>query len=189
MGKTINNARYIENCLFTQERSVKIQGHKIVINVKSLKIHQIEGPLKIVVQRVSQAQVIVDDKIVGEIKTGLLLLVCCETHDDQSIIEKAAAKCLKLRIFEDESAKMNRALTEKPGASILAVSQFTLAWDGRKGHRPSFDGAMAPAQARVLFRIFCDKLREQVHVETGQFGASMQVSLINEGPVTFMLEF
>lgn len=181
--------RYIENFLFPQGRSVKIQGSIICKIDKLSKIRSFEVSMKIVVQRVSQAQVIVDEKVVGEIKSGLLLLVCCETHDDQSIIEKAAEKCLKLRIFEDEAGKMNLAITEKPEFSILAVSQFTLAWDGRKGHRPSFDRAMAPAQARVLFRFFCDKLREQVHVETGQFGASMQVGLINEGPVTFNLEF
>lgn len=145
--------------------------------------------MKIVVQRVSSAQVSVQGQIVGSIKTGLLLLVCCEQGDDQSTIEKAAQKCLKLRIFEDEEGKMNLDITQVPEAAILAVSQFTLAWNGQKGHRPSFDQAMAPAQARVSFRLFCDKLRESVQVETGQFGASMEVALVNQGPVTFHLEF
>lgn len=145
--------------------------------------------LKIVVQRVSQAQVKVEQKSVGEIGAGLMLLVCCEQGDDQETIEKAAQKCLKLRIFEDDQQKMNLDITQIPGAAILAVSQFTLAWNVQKGHRPSFDQAMAPAQARVLFRLFCERLRQNIHVETGQFGATMEVSLVNQGPVTFHLEF
>ena len=145
--------------------------------------------MKIVVQRVSKAQVHVHQELVVSIESGLLLLVCCEQGDDQGTIEKGAEKCIKLRIFEDDQQKMNLSVTQVTGASILAVSQFTLAWNGEKGHRPSFDQAMAPAQARVLFRLFCDKLREHVHVETGQFGASMEVSLTNLGPVTFHLEF
>lgn len=145
--------------------------------------------MKIVIQRVSQAQVKVAGQQVGSISKGLMLLVCLEQGDDQNTLIKAAEKCLKLRIFEDENDKMNLDVTQVSGASILAVSQFTLAWNGQKGHRPSFDKAMAPAQARIFFKIFCDKLREAIPVETGHFGASMEVLLVNDGPVTFHLEF
>lgn len=144
--------------------------------------------MKIVVQRCANASVTVDDEVVGEIAHGLLLLVCLVEGDDEEKIQKAVHRIKHMRIFGDADGKMNLDISQVSG-EILAVSQFTLAWDGQKGHRPSFDAAMPPARAQVLFRIFVDSLRESVPVQTGRFGAHMQVKLENDGPVTFFLEF
>lgn len=145
--------------------------------------------MKVVIQRSKKSNVIVEEKIVGEIDKGMVLLVCMEKGDGQSNIEKAAKKILGLRIFSDEQGKMNLSLKQMEG-KILAISQFTLSWDGVKGNRPSFDKSMPPNEANELFESFCDLLgKEDVVVEKGVFGASMEVNILNDGPVTFSLDF
>lgn len=145
--------------------------------------------MKIVVQRVQEAQVSVDQEMIGEIKNGLLLLVCFEMGDDDSTITKAIDKIIKLRIFDDEAGKMNLDIQATKG-EILSVSQFTLSWDGTGGHRPSFEKSMLPQEARLKYALFNRELRSKgVTVKEGKFGAFMKVSLINDGPVTFVLQF
>lgn len=145
--------------------------------------------MKILVQRTGMAKVIVDGKSVGEINKGLLLYVCLEKEDTKEIILEAAEKVAKLRIFEDEAGKMNHNISQS-GGKILSVSQFTLSWDGRKGHRPSFDQSMPPQEARLMYALFNQRLKEfEIDVETGRFGADMQVTSLNDGPVTFHLSF
>jgi len=145
--------------------------------------------LRIVVQRVSGADVRVKEKIVGKIGPGLVLLVCFEKADRPEIIEKASQKILKIRCFEDPMGKMNRGILDLEKGQILAISQFTLSWRGEKGNRPGFDQSMPPAPAEDLFESFCLKLSEKVHVEKGVFGEFMEVSIQNHGPVTFCLDF
>ncbi|MCP4911650.1 MAG: D-tyrosyl-tRNA(Tyr) deacylase [Oligoflexia bacterium] len=145
--------------------------------------------MKIVIQRSKKSNVIVDNKVVGEIERGMVLLVCMEKGDDLSSVEKAAKKILGLRIFSDEQGKMNLSLKQVEG-DVLAISQFTLSWDGVKGNRPSFDRSMPPNEANELFESFCDLLiKQEVKVEKGVFGASMEVNIQNDGPVTFSLDF
>lgn len=144
--------------------------------------------MRIVLQRVSQASVTVDGKILGEIQQGLLLLVGIGPGDGGVNLAKAADKICTLRIFGDEAGKMNRSLLDVNG-EILAVSQFTLYGDTSKGRRPSFVGAAPPEIAEPLFDLFVAALRERgVNVETGRFGAKMSVALMNDGPVTLVLE-
>jgi D-tyrosyl-tRNA(Tyr) deacylase len=144
--------------------------------------------MKIVLQRVSEARVEVDGTVIGSISKGLLLLVGIGKGDTEAVLELMAEKVVNLRIFGDESGKMNLSLIDVNGA-ILAVSQFTLFGDSRKGRRPSFEKACPPEEANLLFNFFVQRLREKVkHVATGQFGARMQVYLINDGPVTLILE-
>lgn len=144
--------------------------------------------MKLVIQRVSRASVRVDDEIVGAIGAGLLVLVGLEVDDGEEQIEKAARRIATLRVFEDDAGRMNRGLDEIGGA-VLAVSQFTLAGSIRKGRRPSFDGAMPGRQAEPLFGRFVALLRGHgVEVETGVFGAMMEVELVNDGPVTLIWE-
>jgi D-tyrosyl-tRNA(Tyr) deacylase len=145
--------------------------------------------VKIVVQRVQEASVKVEDSIVASIQTGLLILVCFEQGDDESCISKSVEKISKLRIFDDGEGKMNLDVQAVSG-EILSVSQFTLSWDGSGGHRPSFEKSMAPQDARLKYAIFNRELRAKgLIVKEGQFGAFMKVSLINDGPVTFLLEY
>lgn len=144
--------------------------------------------MKLVLQRVSRASVDVDGEITGSIGAGLLVLCCIEKGDDTGVLEAMARKVVQCRIFEDENGRMNKSLAETGGA-LLLVSQFTLAADLRKGTRPSFDGAEKPDAARekiAEFRKHFEKLG--IHVEEGRFGAMMQVSLINDGPVTFVMQ-
>ncbi|MBC7361846.1 MAG: D-tyrosyl-tRNA(Tyr) deacylase [Candidatus Aminicenantes bacterium] len=144
--------------------------------------------MKIVLQKVKEAKVMVEGQVVGSIDRGLCLLVGVEKGDREVDADYLAKKVVELRIFPDENAKMNLSLKEA-GGSILAVSQFTLAGSVKKGRRPSFDNAETPAKAAELFDYFVKKLREQgVRVETGVFRAMMDVYLINEGPVTFILD-
>lgn len=144
--------------------------------------------MKIVVQRVSSARVEVDQATIGSIEKGLLLLVGIGKGDTEATLDFVADKVVNLRIFADEQGKMNLSLLDVEGA-ILAVSQFTLYGDVRKGRRPSFEKACPPEEAVKLFDFFVHRLREKVkHVETGQFGARMQVVLTNDGPVTLILE-
>lgn len=144
--------------------------------------------MKTVVQRVREARVDVDGETVGAIGAGLLLLVGIGPADRPETFAWMAKKIAGLRIFADEQGRMNLSLREV-GGSCLAVSQFTLFGDCRKGHRPGFTGAAAPEEAKRGFEAFVRELRDQnVPVETGIFQAEMQVSLVNDGPVTLILE-
>lgn len=144
--------------------------------------------MRVVLQRSKVAKVVVNEEIIGQIESGLVLLVGV-THDDTA--EDAAylaEKIVHLRIFEDENGKMNQSLLDV-GGSILSVSQFTLYGDCRKGRRPNFMNASRPEEANILYEQFNDELRKRgVHTETGQFGAMMDVTLTNDGPVTLILE-
>jgi D-tyrosyl-tRNA(Tyr) deacylase len=138
-------------------------------------------------QRVSQASVVVDGDTVGAIRHGLMVLVCAEKGDTEREADALLAKLLGYRVFSDEAGKMNRSVRDVEGG-LLLVPQFTLAADTRSGTRPSFSPAAAPADGRRLFEHFVRQARERHgNVETGQFGADMQVSLTNDGPVTFWL--
>ncbi|WP_424768789.1 D-aminoacyl-tRNA deacylase [Paenibacillus sp. sgz302251] len=144
--------------------------------------------MKVVVQRSKQAKVVIDGDTVGAIDFGLVLLVGI-THDDtEADIRWMADKIASLRIFEDEAGKMNLSVTDI-GGQLLSVSQFTLYGDCRKGRRPNFMAAARPEQAELLYDQFNEALRSHsLVVETGRFGAMMDVDLINSGPVTLILE-
>ena len=144
--------------------------------------------MRAVVQRVSRAQVSVGEEMVGKIGPGLLVLLGVGKNDAMADAEYLAAKVAGLRIFEDEDGKMNLALVETHGA-VLAVSQFTLYGDVRKGKRPSFDEAAPPGLARELYEHFVARIRAAgITCETGRFQAMMQVELVNDGPVTVLLD-
>jgi D-tyrosyl-tRNA(Tyr) deacylase len=144
--------------------------------------------MKVVLQRVKEARVDIDGKTVGRIGRGVCLLVGVEKGDGEADAEFLAKKTVELRIFPDADGKMNLSLVEA-GGEVLAVSQFTLAASVRKGRRPSFDGAEAPARAAELFEYFVGALEALgVTVETGVFQALMEVHIVNDGPVTFVLE-
>lgn len=144
--------------------------------------------MRAVVQRVTSARVRVDDRVVGEIGAGLVLLAGVEKGDGQEDVKYVAGKVRDLRIFEDSSGKMNLSLPEVQGA-VLAVSQFTLCGDSRRGRRPSFDDAESPAAARLLYDALIKELRAlKLPVETGEFQAHMHVELVNDGPVTLLLD-
>ena len=144
--------------------------------------------MRIVVQRVSSASVSVDGVVVGKIGPGLLLLVGVGPGDDRQDLGAVAKKLVEMRIFDDEDGKMNRSVLDAGGA-VLAVSQFTLFADTRRGRRPSFTGAAPPDVAKPVFDGFVDALqRTSIRVETGVFGARMDVSLVNDGPVTLILD-
>lgn len=143
--------------------------------------------MKIVVQRCKKASVVVDEEIVGKINEGLMLLVGFTDGDSMDEISYMVDKVLNLRIFDDENGVMNRSLLDV-GGSVLSVSQFTLYGDARKGRRPSYSKALGGDEAIKLYKKFNDELRKSTVVEEGIFGAEMQVSLINDGPVTIILE-
>ena len=143
--------------------------------------------MKVVVQRVSKASVSVDNQVVGSIKEGLMLLVGFTQDDTLKNIDYMVNKVLNLRIFPDEHGVMNKSVKDT-GGSILSVSQFTLYGDASKGNRPSYVKALKGEEAIKLYEIFNEKLKENVLVETGVFGADMQVSLVNMGPTTIILE-
>lgn len=144
--------------------------------------------MRVLLQRVSQAQVTVDQQTVGAIQQGLLLFVAIEPHDTPTLIERMRDKVLAYRVFQDSNGKMNLSVKDI-GGGVLAVSQFTLGADTRKGLRPGFSKAAEPALARTLFDAFVKALQAAHHpIATGTFGADMQVSLINDGPVTLLLE-
>jgi D-aminoacyl-tRNA deacylase len=144
--------------------------------------------MRAVVQRVSLARVTVEDKVVGEIGTGLLVLLGVAKTDVEADAVYLAEKIRGLRVFEDDQGKMNRSVQDA-GGSVLAVSQFTLYGDVRRGKRPSFDDAAQPEKARQLYELFVEKIRAAgLRCETGQFQAMMKVELANEGPVTILLD-
>ena len=143
--------------------------------------------MKVVIQRVKKAQVVVDENLVGEIKQGLLLLVGVGPDDEQEDLDYAVRKITNMRIFSDDMGKMNLSVQDIKG-SILSVSQFTLFADTRKGNRPAFTGAAKPDKAKQLYHAFNEALAQFIPVETGVFGADMQVSLVNDGPVTIVLD-
>ena len=144
--------------------------------------------MKAVIQRVKEARVRVEGKVVGEIGPGVLVLLGVETGDSMGQADWMAEKIVNLRIFSDEDGKMNLALPQTGGA-VLAVSQFTLAGNCSKGRRPSFDTAAPPDDANRLYNYFMGKVWEfGVPVQSGIFQADMEVSLVNDGPVTFILE-
>ena len=139
-------------------------------------------------QRVKNASVTVNEQVIGAVKQGLLVLVCAEKGDSAEQCEKLAKKVLAYRIFEDENGKMNKSVSDI-GGEILIVSQFTLAADTAKGLRPSFTPAADPETGKRLYEHFIEKIKESgLKIETGQFGANMQVALINDGPVTIWLK-
>ena len=144
--------------------------------------------MRALLQRVTEAAVSVHGKTIGQTGPGLLILVCAMDGDREANADKLAAKISKLRIFKDDDGKMNQSLLDT-GGSALVVSQFTLAADTTRGNRPGFSMAAAPDQGEALYLYFTEVLRaEGLTVETGQFGADMSVSLINDGPVTIWLE-
>ena len=143
--------------------------------------------MKIVVQRSLKSSVKVDNKVVGSIEHGLVLLVGFTYKDNLDIIDYMVDKVLNLRIFDDDNGIMNKSLLDV-GGDILSISQFTLYADSRKGRRPSYVNALNGAEAIKLYDIFNEKLRSHVKVETGIFGAEMEVSITNDGPITIILE-
>ena len=145
--------------------------------------------MKIVIQRVDHARVSVENEVTGEINKGLLLFVCFEQGDVRDILPRAAERIAKLRCFNDAEGKMNLDIAAVKG-DILSVSQFTLSWDGTGGHRPSFEKSMLPQEARLKYALFNRELRNRgFTVKEGKFGSFMKVSLVNDGPVTFNLQF
>jgi D-aminoacyl-tRNA deacylase len=144
--------------------------------------------VRAVVQRVSEARVTVDGEQVAEIARGLVVLLGVARGDTEAEAERLAGKVARLRIFEDEAGKFDRSLLDV-GGEALVVSQFTLIADTRKGNRPSFTDAAEPEQAEALYDQFCEALRALgVEVDTGVFGARMEVALVNDGPVTITLD-
>ena len=143
--------------------------------------------MRAVVQRVLSASVAIGGTVKGEIGKGYLVLLGIEENDTEKDLDYIAEKLLGLRVFEDEAGKMNRSVLDA-GGSILLVSQFTLYGDARKGRRPSFIRAARPEKAIPLYEAMIARLRAALSVETGEFGADMQVSLINDGPVTILLD-
>ena len=146
--------------------------------------------MKALIQRVTQAGVVVEGNTIGQIKQGLLVLLGVDKHDDQTSADKLLHKLLHYRVFADAEGKMNLNVQQINGG-LLIVSQFTLSADTRKGLRPSFSSAATPEHANAMYEYLLAQARELYEAERiaqGQFGADMQVSLINDGPVTFMLE-
>ncbi len=144
--------------------------------------------MKALIQRVKRASVCVDQNSIADIGQGYLILLGVAASDTKEDLACLVRKTTKLRIFADDDGKMNRAITDV-GGDILVVSQFTLCANARQGNRPAFTSAMPPKEAEAMYEAFCELLRaENIHVETGKFGATMEVSLINDGPVTIMLE-
>jgi D-tyrosyl-tRNA(Tyr) deacylase len=140
--------------------------------------------MKVVLQRVSEARVLVDGQTVGEITQGLMVLLCAEKGDTEAVGQKMLDKILKLRVFYDEAGKMNRSLVDVKGG-LLVVSQFTLAADTSSGTRPSFTSAASADEGRRLYDAFVAQAKAQYpNVQTGIFGADMKVHLVNDGPVT-----
>ena len=144
--------------------------------------------MKALIQRVSQAKVNVNDQTIGEIDRGILVFLGIEKSDTSQVAERMLNKLINYRIFSDTDGKMNLSLKDTQGG-LLIVSQFTLVAQTNKGSRPGFSAGATPAQGKLIYDDFVQKARQaQAKVETGEFGADMQVSLVNDGPVTFMFD-
>lgn len=144
--------------------------------------------MRCLIQRASEAQVSVERQVIGQIGAGLVVLVCAMPEDTEAEARALAAKVAKLRIFRDDQGRMNRSVTDTGGAALV-VSQFTLAADTSRGNRPGFSAAAKPEQGEALYLEFSRALTDLgVPVETGRFGADMQVSLVNDGPVTIWID-
>jgi len=144
--------------------------------------------MKALIQRVKHASVEVDGELVGKIDQGVLLFLGVEKHDDQVLVERMCNKVLTYRIFDNDQGRMDRSLIDVNGG-LLVVSQFTLAADTKKGKKPSFSSAAPPVLGEDVYEAFVARARDSLGtVETGRFGADMKVGLLNDGPVTFMLE-
>jgi D-tyrosyl-tRNA(Tyr) deacylase len=144
--------------------------------------------MRALIQRVSKASVTVGTEITGEIGAGFLVLICAMDGDTEAEADYLAAKIAKLRIFQDEAGKMNRALADTGGAALV-VSQFTLAADTRRGNRPGFSSAARPEEGERLYEYFADRLAaSDIPVAKGRFGADMKVRLLNDGPVTIWMD-
>lgn len=144
--------------------------------------------MRVIIQRVSSASCTVNGQITGRISTGFMVLVGFGLSDDKTTVRKLAEKTAKLRIFDDEEGRINRSLADV-GGSVLSISQFTLYGDARKGNRPSFVNALGGKEAEELYDYFNECLIEQgLQVETGVFGAEMKIELVNEGPVTIIMD-
>lgn len=143
--------------------------------------------MRVIVQRVSEAECRVNDKIIGKIADGFMLLVGFTNGDNQDIINQMVKKIVNLRIMDDENHVMNKSILDTKG-KILSISQFTLYADTKKGNRPSYINALNNYDAKILYKKFNDELRKYVEVEEGMFGEDMQISLTNSGPTTIILE-
>lgn len=144
--------------------------------------------MRALIQRVSEASVRVDGQIIGEIGSGLLVLVCAMDGDSKAEATKLAQKISKLRIFQDDAGKMNKSVSDMQGAALV-VSQFTLAADTKSGNRPGFSTASSPEDGNALYEYFAEQLAATgVPVSKGQFGADMKVALVNDGPVTIWID-
>ena len=143
--------------------------------------------MRIIVQRVKKAQVSIEGQVQGEINQGLLLLVGVGPEDQKEDLDYAVRKLVNMRIFSDVEGKMNLSVKDIEG-EILSISQFTLFADTKKGNRPAFTGAAKPDMAETLYQEFNQELAKEVPVQTGIFGADMQVELVNDGPVTIILD-
>jgi len=145
--------------------------------------------MRALIQRVTEASVTVENNVIGEIGTGLLVLVCAMQGDTTANADTLAAKIGKLRIFQDDAGKMNRSLLDIGGAALV-VSQFTLAADTSRGNRPGFSTAAKPDEGRKLYEYFAEQMAGSgIPTATGAFGADMAVRLLNDGPVTIWMEF
>lgn len=143
--------------------------------------------MRVVVSRVKKASVKVDGKVVGKCQKGILVLVSFTAGDGDAEIEYLAKKCCNLRIFDDENGVMNKSIIDIDG-SILSISQFTLYGDASKGNRPSYIKALGGEEATILYDKFNEKLREYIKVETGVFGADMEIEEVKDGPVTIIID-
>jgi D-tyrosyl-tRNA(Tyr) deacylase len=143
--------------------------------------------MRALVQRVTSAQVHVDGALIGQCQAGVLVLVCAMQGDTDDLPAKLATKISKLRIFKDDAGRMNRSVVDVGGAALV-VSQFTLAADASRGNRPGFSAAAAPEDGARLYETFATEMATYVATQTGQFGADMAVSLVNDGPVTIWLD-
>lgn len=143
--------------------------------------------MRVIVQRVSHAKCMVDNKVTGEIKNGFMLLVGFTNGDNIDIINYMVKKIVNLRIMDDDNHIMNKSILDT-GGSILSISQFTLYADTKKGNRPSYINALNNQEAKILYEKFNEELRKYLNVEEGLFGADMEISLVNTGPTTIILE-
>lgn len=144
--------------------------------------------MRALIQRVSEASVTVDGEVIGETGPGLLVLVCAMAGDSEAQADHLAAKISKMRIFKDEAGKMNRSVLDT-GGGVLVVSQFTLAADTKRGNRPGFSAAAAPAEGKRLYEYFAEQLAALgLKTAKGKFGADMKVRLLNDGPVTIWMD-